>query len=107
MVACPIEELEGRARAYAGVAGHSAEVRPGSSTLGGGSLPGELLETRVLSIDGARFPGGADALSRALRQWRTPVVVRIEDERVLLDPRTVLPEQEQELLAALARVAAA
>ena len=106
MIAAPVEHLEERARSWAEALGASAEVRAGSSTLGGGSLPGEVMETRLLSIDGARFPGGADALSRALREWRTPVVVRIEDERVLVDPRTVLPEQGPELLAALSAVVA-
>ncbi len=106
MIAAPAERLRERARSWAEVLGSSAEVTAGSSTLGGGSLPGEVMETWLLGVDGAAFRGGAEGLRRALREWRTPVVVRIEEERVLVDPRTVLPEQEPELLAALSAVLA-
>ena len=38
---------------------------------------------------------------RRLRESSTPVIARIEEDRVLLDPRTVLPEEEGPLLDAL------
>ena len=40
-------------------------------------------------------------LAAALRAADPPVIARIEDDRVVLDPRTVLPEQDRQLLAAI------
>ena len=47
----------------------------------------------------------ADALLERLRRWETPIIARVEDERVLLDLRTVFPEQDASLVAALESVA--
>jgi L-seryl-tRNA(Ser) seleniumtransferase len=69
-------------------------VVDGRSTVGGGSLPGETLPTRLLALP-ALHP---DQLAVALRNADPPVVSRIEDDRLVLDPRTVLPEEEQALL---------
>jgi L-seryl-tRNA(Ser) seleniumtransferase len=97
MLATPVEALEARARALAGeLAG--ARVVETRSTVGGGSLPGETQPSRALALDAA----DAERLARALRQAETPVIGRIEHERLLLDLRTVLPEQDGPLLSALA-----
>ena len=77
--------------------GADAEVIAGSSTIGGGSLPGETLPTCLVAI---RVPS-PDALARRLRLGEPAVVGRIEGERYLLDLRTVLPEQEPVLERAL------
>ena len=74
----------------------------GHSAIGGGSLPGESLPTSLLSLDRSDGPGGATALAASLRAGDPPVIARIEDERVLLDPRTVLPDEEEPLLRAVA-----
>ncbi len=102
MIAAPVEGLEKRARAWSeGLAGRViAQVVDGASTVGGGSLPGETLPTRLLAL---RVPS-PDALARQLRQCDPPVVARIEDDALVLDPRTVLPEQDKELLQVLAQV---
>ena len=71
------------------------------SAVGGGSLPGETLPSWALRLDPSALPGGADGVMRRLRQGRPPVVARVEDELVLFDPRTVGPEEDAELLAAL------
>ena len=99
MISVPIQTLERRARRWARAAGEAARVVDSSSTLGGGSLPGELLPSRVLAISGA----GSRLLELAgrLRQGSPPVLGRIEGERLLLDPRTVTPEQDRALMAAL------
>ena len=68
--------------------GLKAEVIEGASTVGGGSLPGETLPTRVLALSGAQ----PQAQARRLRHAPTPVVSRIIDDRVTLDPRTVLDD---------------
>lgn len=69
------------------------------SAVGGGSLPGQTLPTKVLALEVPSAERLAATLRRPDRQ--PPVVARIEDNRLLLDPRTVLPEQDQELVQAL------
>ena len=71
-----------------------------SSTVGGGSLPGQQLETTVLALPSGR---SAAQVLRRLRQQDPPVIGRIEGERVLLDPRTVLPDEDDALVEAVAR----
>jgi L-seryl-tRNA(Ser) seleniumtransferase len=73
------------------------KVTPGRSTVGGGSLPGETLPTWLLSIES----DNPDYIQTLLRRSDPPVVARIEEDRVVLDPRTVLPEQEADLLRIL------
>lgn len=68
----------------------------GESTVGGGSLPGASLPTTLLAIEAPPH----DFMAR-LRQADPPVIARAAGGRVLLDPRTVLPEQEADLLAVL------
>jgi L-seryl-tRNA(Ser) seleniumtransferase len=71
---------------------------------GGGSLPGEGLESVLVEVDPA--PGGAAAVLARLRAGDPPVVARAERGRVVLDLRTVPPEQDglvaEALTAALA-----
>jgi len=64
------------------------------SAIGGGSLPGETLPSYAVALSGAQ----PDALARALRQGTPPVVGRIVEDRLLLDVRTVLEEQEDALV---------
>ena len=85
----------------AGAAGGGAEVIPGESAIGGGSLPGETLPTWLVSVAGASMPGGAEGIARGLRGSDPPVLARIEDDRVLIDPRTVLPEEGTDLMRTL------
>jgi L-seryl-tRNA(Ser) seleniumtransferase len=89
-------ELRERAGAWVGVLrglGVPAAAVPGRSTVGGGSLPGETLPTHLVALD---VPS-PDAVAARLRAGEPPVVSRIEDDRLVLDPRTVLPEQEANL----------
>jgi L-seryl-tRNA(Ser) seleniumtransferase len=67
-----------------------AEGMAGRSTVGGGSLPGETLPTWLVTLT-VESP---DAVAARLRAGEPPVIARIEDDRLVLDPRTVLPEQE-------------
>jgi L-seryl-tRNA(Ser) seleniumtransferase len=78
----------------------SGEVVPGFSTVGGGSLPTEEMPTYLLALSQAR----PDAFMRALRESHPPIIARIEEDRILLDPRTVLPEQKAALLRNLVRL---
>jgi L-seryl-tRNA(Ser) seleniumtransferase len=86
-------------------AGADVAVQAGQSAIGGGSLPGVTLPTYVLAV---RPRGGSvDSLAAALRRGDPPVVGRVSDDRLLLDPRTVAPAEEAPLLAALTRAVAA
>jgi L-seryl-tRNA(Ser) seleniumtransferase len=78
------------------------EVVESRSVLGGGAAPGSTLPTHVLALSSRAM--NADAISAKLRQWGTPIIARVEDGRVLLDLRTVTPEQEAVIAAALERI---
>ncbi len=75
------------------------EVIESRSVLGGGAAPGSTLATRVLAVQSDSM--NADELCARLRQWEMPIIARVEEDRVLLDLRTVEPEQEAKIVAAL------
>ncbi|MGB0389282.1 MAG: L-seryl-tRNA(Sec) selenium transferase, partial [Ardenticatenaceae bacterium] len=77
--------------------GIPAEVWAGRSPIGGGSLPDETIPTSLLALP-SKHP---NRWAAALRAHRPAVIVRIEKDHLLLDPRTVFPEQEKELLQAI------
>ncbi len=99
MIAKPIESIRSTADSWREYLG-AGEVIPGHSTVGGGSLPTEEMPTFLLAL----HPSKPDELMQALRQSQPPIIARIEDNRVLLDPRTVLPEQEAVLLRKLVSI---
>jgi L-seryl-tRNA(Ser) seleniumtransferase len=93
-------EIGARARAWLqalGDAAPGAEVRESRSAVGGGTLPEVTLPTFVLSLPSS----DPDGLAERLRGQETPVVARIEEDRVVLDPRTVMPGEDEVLLRAL------
>jgi L-seryl-tRNA(Ser) seleniumtransferase len=106
MARAPTEEIENRARTLAerldralATEGLKAEAVPARAVTGGGSLPGgELPSWAVALIHESRT---AASVELALRRARTPVVARIEDDVVLLDLRTVAPDQDEMLEAIL------
>jgi L-seryl-tRNA(Ser) seleniumtransferase len=97
MIAAPESELRERACAWSATLG-VGQPAPGESTVGGGSLPGQALPTWLLSLPN---PSPARLLAR-LRRAEPPIIARIQDDRVVLDPRTVLPEEDERLLQTLA-----
>lgn len=106
MIATPLSELAGRARRLqqqlAPAAGRIAVVET-ASAVGGGSLPGQTLPSYALALD----TPSPDALAARLRArtppHRAPVIARIEQDRLLLDLRTVLPEQDATLAEVVRR----
>ena len=98
MIAAPVEEIESRASRLARRlrrAGLPVELIWGRSTVGGGSLPGETLPTRLLALNpGPEHPSAAELAAR-LRRMDPPVVARIERDLLLLDLRTVQPEDDR------------
>jgi L-seryl-tRNA(Ser) seleniumtransferase len=99
MIAMPIEEIHARARRWA-AALPAASVLDGRSMIGGGSLPEEGLPTKLLAVptDGGSAAG---ALARKLGEYDRPVVARIEHDTVLLDPRTVKPDEDETVVESL------
>lgn len=98
MISMSIDDIQAISIRWSDQIGDIASVIDTESTIGGGSLPGETLPTRAVSIDATSQPGGAQAIAKRLREASTAVIGRIEEERVILDPRTVLPEEEAALL---------
>jgi L-seryl-tRNA(Ser) seleniumtransferase len=93
------EEIGVRADALAislNASGWTARVVDGMSTVGGGSAPGAELPTRLVEI--SRDGMTADAIEQHLRSLDPPVIARIQDDRVVLDLRTVLPNEDAHLL---------
>ena len=79
------------------------ELAPGQSVLGGGSAPEQTLPTTLISI--RPVPGRSVAvLERELRRADPPVVARCENDRLVVDLRTVAPEEEDTLIAKLQAV---
>jgi L-seryl-tRNA(Ser) seleniumtransferase len=101
MIAASEDDMKATAQLWRRAIGSKGKVAKATSTIGGGSLPGETLPTWVLALEGADIPGGAQELAAKLRKSEPPVIGRIEDERVLLDPRTVLPGEEASLIRAV------
>src|SRR5690606_11322362 len=99
MLTYSAEEIEARARPVAealAAGGYRVEVVSGASAVGGGAYPDHPLPTCLIALGG---PGlSADALEARFRAGDPPVVGRITDGRVVLDLRTVLPEEEAALV---------
>ena len=99
MIARPLEEIRKSAENWREYLG-TGKVVPGYSTIGGGSLPTEEMPTFLLSLS----PDSPDNFLKALRNSNPPIIARIENDEVLLDPRTVFPEQEGALLRNLSNI---
>lgn len=103
MIATPVDALTARADALATALqqrGIPATVVSATSTVGGGSLPGETLPTRAVALT----VDAPDVFAAALRRGDPPVVGRIADGQLLLDPRTVAPEEDEALIGRVVAV---
>jgi L-seryl-tRNA(Ser) seleniumtransferase len=97
MIAEPLSSITARASAFQTAAaqhGIRLSLVPGRSAVGGGSLPGETLPTTLLSLP-------RQITAARLLAARAPVLATTRDGSALLDLRTVLPEQESDLLNTL------
>jgi len=104
MISAPLDEMEKRAAHWAQALGDIAQVIEGESMVGGGSLPGGTLPTRLVAIGKQGKKSAQDVaqiLARRLRTQEPPVVGRLSGSMLLLDPRSVLPEEDQAVLRAL------
>jgi L-seryl-tRNA(Ser) seleniumtransferase len=103
MLTMTASEIEARVRAIiATVSTHSeleCTVADGMSTVGGGSASGSELPTKLLTVS---RPGlSAEELANRLRHGATPIVGRVQHDRVVLDLRTVAPDDDAAVADAL------
>jgi L-seryl-tRNA(Ser) seleniumtransferase len=89
-----------RERLPGSASGLTGEIAAGSSAVGGGAAPAVELPTAVLRLRHATR--GPDALARALRLGDPAVLARVAEDALVLDLRTVAPEEEAALLSAIA-----
>ena len=105
MISAPVQLLEERVQSWgqmvSGLPNVGSRIERNRSAIGGGSLPGETLPTWVLSLECTALKGGLQGAMQRLRQGHPPIIARIDDDRILFDPRTVLPEMEDQFLQSL------
>ena len=102
MIRISAEQIRERTgRLVAALPSIHARVEPGESVIGGGSTPAQSIPTWLIVIE----PKDVIAAEKQLRSGDPPVIARIEDDRILVDLRTVFAEEEEELRRALERLA--
>ena len=102
MMSLSKDEIGARASSVAGQVRSEklkAEVIDGESIAGGGAAPSSVLPTKLLALTAADL--SADEISTRLRKSNPSIIARVEEGRVLLDFRTVFPEQDSLISAAL------
>jgi L-seryl-tRNA(Ser) seleniumtransferase len=96
------EQIRRRAKRFIRQAQRANGVRArfhlvsGFSVVGGGAAPESKLETVLIAVDDTGLP--AVELEERLRRFDPPIISRIEDDRVVLDLRTVRPDEEKIVL---------
>jgi len=98
MILTPLDALRHRCDEWVSTLGYG-EIIAGKSTIGGGSMPGETLPTCLLSLT-VRYPNRSISM---LNASIPPVIARLQDDHLVLDPRTVLPEQDEALIQVLVK----
>ena len=96
MISEPLEQIKSKSGRWIEFLGQGDLVE-GKSTVGGGSLPGETLPTWLIAFS-VRHP---NKVLSSLREAQPPIIARLEEDRLVLDPRTVLANQEEQLLSNL------
>ena len=110
MISTPLSDLERRAGNWAQALGEIARVTEGESMIGGGSLPGGTLPTRLVAVGHQarkKEQSIGQRLAESLRRQEPPVIGRLSANVLLLDPRTVLPENDHTIIKALREAAVA
>lgn len=105
MIAASVSELEARCRRWTSALGGLAiEIVSSQAAIGGGSLPGETLESRAVALSEKSLEGRGLTLNIAgyrLRNGTPALVPHVDAGRVLIDARTVLPDQDSAVIDAL------
>ena len=103
MLSTSPEEIQGRAQRLADLLEpheFQVEIKPGISLIGGGSAPEVAIPTFLLAVTSKEH--SVNQIERHLRESETPILARIEDDQLMLDLRTVFPEQEEIIVSAFA-----
>ena len=104
MISTKVADIERRATAWQAALVGYGKVIDGESTIGGGSLPGATLPTKLLAIHAGSRKKGLNItqmLAQKLREHNPPVIARISEDTLLLDPRSVFPEEDNTVIDAL------
>ena len=106
MISADIDSLDKRAKRWSrNLRGIKSKVINGTTAVGGGSLPGQLLPTRNLAIPQESCGvGGMEKIAGLLRNEDTPIIARVSEDNILFDPRTILPEDDDTFLKHLKAV---
>lgn len=106
MIFASAEEIRNRSESLVSrlgtLSGLTLEIRPSESVIGGGTAPTATLPTYVIAISPKNH--SAEELQRRLRAQNPPVIARIEEDRLLLDLRTLNPEDEATLVQAIGSI---
>ena len=106
MISANINDIYSRAQKWALATKGLGRVVDGESMVGGGSLPGGTLPTKLVAIstEGKKNAAFVLKISQELRNYSTPIIGRINDNVLLLDPRSVLPEENEIVIKALSEI---
>jgi L-seryl-tRNA(Ser) seleniumtransferase len=112
IISTSLEVLQTRAekiKAELAKSGVEISIQESESTVGGGSLPGETLPTVAISVRSVSSVNASSAVSadqqaRLFREQSPPIIGRIENDRFVLDLRTVFPRQDEMLISAIKNV---
>jgi L-seryl-tRNA(Ser) seleniumtransferase len=98
MIMEPLSEVRKRAlQVLGGLRNPDAKVKESETAIGGGATPDQSLPTWVIEIDAP----SAQSMERKLRSGSPPVIARIQDNRVILDMRTVSSSEVDALVVRL------
>jgi L-seryl-tRNA(Ser) seleniumtransferase len=98
MISADIESLKARVIDWQNKITIESNIIEGQSTIGGGSLPGQILPTYLLSISGLKIDCGVNEFFNKLLNNKFPIVARIEKNNIIFDPRTVLSDEDSKLI---------
>ena len=98
MISLDTESIRLRAREWQQRIGDRASLETSFSTVGGGSLPEETLPTWTVNINTEGLFGGVTSIANTLRNSNPPVLTRIVDEHLILDPRTVQDHENDDMI---------
>ena len=104
MISTPLDVLKRRAeniKEKLKKSGISITISESKSTVGGGSLPGETLPTVVISVESAE---SVDRQAKLFREQSPPIIGRIEDEKFVLDLRTIFPHQDELIIKTIKKI---
>jgi L-seryl-tRNA(Ser) seleniumtransferase len=98
MISMPVEGIDRRAHKWVNALGECASIVDGQSMIGGGSIPGGTIPTRLVCVS---YKGGIKSLADKLRRGSPAIIGRVENNKLLLDPRTVLLEEDDFIISRL------